>query len=180
VLVARELVLSQHAPIGSLTLLSSGPGALTGPRSTVLRNALAELDGKPLAELPGEVKRLWDTHLGPQAAVDGVPAEIADFLRTRMLASCAAGLKFMAESLLACPDRTAALAGLPGSSVLVVYGENDDAWAPAVQEDMARRLGAERVCIPGAAHSPAVEAPETVASILTTFWNAVECRRHGH
>jgi hypothetical protein len=39
------------------------------------------------------------------------------------------------------------------------------------------RLGAERVCIPGAAHSPAVEAPETTASTLTQFWNATECRR---
>ena len=59
----------------------------------------------------------------------------------------------------------------------MVYGEDDDAWDPAIQEDMALQLGAERVCIPGAAHSPAVEAPETTASTLTQFWNATECRR---
>ncbi len=178
-LVAQELMLAQAARISSLTLLSSGPGALTGPRATVLRGLLAQLDGKPAGELPAEVKRMWDTHLEPQAVADGTPPEIIGFLRTRMLASCATGLKSMAENLLACPDRTPARAMLGGARVLVVYGEDDDAWAPAIQEDMARQLGAERVCIPGAAHSPAVEAPETAASILTGFWNAVECSRHG-
>jgi hypothetical protein len=39
---------------------------------------------------------------------------------------------------------------------------------------MARRLGASRVCIPEAAHSPAVEAPATTASALTRFWDAAE------
>ena len=57
---------------------------------------------------------------------------------------------------------------------LVLYGEDDDAWTPAIQDDMASRLGARRVCIPGAAHSPAVEAPATTAGILTDFWNAAE------
>jgi pimeloyl-ACP methyl ester carboxylesterase len=82
----------------------------------------------------------------------------------------------MARGLLGCPDRTSALATL-GAPLLVIYGENDDAWAPSIQDDMAQRLRAERVCIPGAAHSPAVEAPETVASTLTTFWNSVETGR---
>ncbi len=95
-----------------------------------------------------------------------------------MLSSCATGLVSMAGHLLACPDRTPELAKLAGARMLVVYGEDDDAWAPAIQEEMALQLGAERVCIPGAAHSPAVEAPETAASILTTFWNAAECGRH--
>jgi pimeloyl-ACP methyl ester carboxylesterase len=39
---------------------------------------------------------------------------------------------------------------------------------------MAARLRAQRVCIPGATHSPAVEAPETTASALNKFWNAAE------
>jgi pimeloyl-ACP methyl ester carboxylesterase len=179
-LVARELLLSGAARISSLTLLSSGPGALTGPRATVLRGVLALLDGKPHDELPAEVKRLWETRLEPEAVAAGTPAEIIEFVRTRMLTSCAVGLKTMAEDLLACPDRTAALAKLPDARLLVVYGEDDDAWAPPIQEEMALQLGAERVCIPGAAHSPAVEAPETAASILTSFWNAAECGRRRH
>jgi pimeloyl-ACP methyl ester carboxylesterase len=83
----------------------------------------------------------------------------------------------MGEALLSCPDRTAALTKLGGVPLMVVYGENDDAWEPAAQEDMAAQLGAQRVCIPAAAHSPAVEAPETTASTLTGFWNTVECHQ---
>ena len=82
----------------------------------------------------------------------------------------------MGQILLSCPDRTKGLRQA-GGPLLVVYGEQDDAWAPAIQETMAERLGAQRVCIPGATHSPAVDAPETTASTLTKFWNATESRR---
>ncbi len=175
-LVAREIALAGTSMIGSLTLMSSGPGALTGPRAAILRAILAELDGTAPDDLGAEVKRLWDTHLEPAAITDGTPADVIEFLRTRMLRSCPTGLRSMGRGLLACPDRTPELAGL-GAPLLVVYGENDDAWEPAVQDDMARRLEAQRVCIPGAGHSPAVEAPETAASILTSFWNSAETRR---
>jgi pimeloyl-ACP methyl ester carboxylesterase len=56
----------------------------------------------------------------------------------------------------------------------VLYGEDDDKWEPAAQEEMAAWLTAERVCIPAAAHSPAVDAPETTASALNSFWQATE------
>jgi len=175
-LVARELLLAQTAQIGSLTMMSSGPGALTGPRAAVLRAVLAELEPVPPDGLAHEVKRLWDTQLEPAAIADGVPADVIDFLRTRMLRSCPTGLWSMGHGLLGCPDRTPALATL-GAPLLVIYGENDDAWAPSIQDEMARQLSAQRVCIPGAAHSPAVEAPATVTSTLTTFWNSVENTR---
>jgi pimeloyl-ACP methyl ester carboxylesterase len=175
-LVARELLLAQAAQVGSLTLMSSGPGALTGPRAAVLRAVLAQLKPAPPGGLAAGVRRIWDTQLEPAAIADGTPADIIDFLRTRMLRSCPTGLWSMGHGLLRCPDRTSALA-TTGAPLLVLYGENDDAWAPSVQDEMAHRLGAERVCIPGAAHSPAVEAPETVAGALTTFWNSVEAAR---
>ena len=175
-LVARELLLAQAARVGSLTMMSSGPGALTGPRAAVLRAVLSQLEPAPPGGLAAEVRRIWDTQLEPAAIADGTPAEVIDFLRTRMLRSCPTGLWSMGHGLLGCPDRTTALATL-GAPLLVIYGENDDAWEPSVQDEMAQRLGAERVCIPGAAHSPAVEAPETVASALTTFWNSVEAAR---
>jgi pimeloyl-ACP methyl ester carboxylesterase len=174
-LVARELLLAKAAKISSLTLMSSGPGALTGPRAAILRDVLAELDGTGPEGLPVQVERIWNTRLEPEAVAGGVPAPVIEFLRTRMLQSSPVGLRSMGETLLGCPDRTEALARAGGAPLLVVYGENDDAWDPATQEDMATRLGAQRVCIPAAAHSPAVEAPETTASTLTTFWNSVEC-----
>jgi len=175
-LVARELLLAQAARVGSLTMMSSGPGALTGPRAAVLRAVLSQLEPAPPGGLAAEVRRIWDTQLEPAAIADGTPADVIDFLRTRMLRSCPTGLWSMGHGLLGCPDRTSALATM-GAPLLVIYGENDDAWEPSVQDEMAQRLGAERVCIPGAAHSPAVEAPETVASALTTFWNSVEAAR---
>jgi len=176
-LVAREVLLAQATRVSSLTLMSSGPGGLTGPRAVLLKALLAELGLPAQEDLPDQVKRIWDAHLEPQAIADGTPDAIIEFVRTRMLSSSPTGLRCMAENLLGCPDRTKALARLGLAPLLVIYGEDDDAWDPAIQEDMALRLGAERVCIPGAAHSPAMEAPETTASTLTHFWNATECRR---
>ena len=175
----------RHRPLGtpaspaitSLTLMSSGPGALTGPRSVILQALLTELNGTAPSALQAEVERIWKTRLEPEAVAGGVPVEIIDFLRTRLLHSSAMGLRAMGQALLGCPDRVQALADLDGLPFMVVYGENDDAWEPAAQEDMAARLGAQRVCIPAAAHSPAVEAPATTASTLTAFWNSVECSR---
>jgi pimeloyl-ACP methyl ester carboxylesterase len=176
-LVAREVLLARAARISSLTLMSSGPGALTGPRAQILQALLAELDGIGPDRLGAEVERIWRTRMEPEAVSGSVPPAIIDFLRTRLLSSSPTGLRTMAETLLTCPDRTPALARLHSVPLMVLYGENDDAWDPAAQEDMAARLRAQRICIPAAAHSPAVEAPETTASTLTSFWNATECQQ---
>jgi pimeloyl-ACP methyl ester carboxylesterase len=176
-LVTREVLLARAARISSLTLMSSGPGALTGPRAQTLQALLAELDGIGPDRLGAEVERIWRTRLEPEAVSGSVPPAIIDFLRTRLLSSSPTGLRTMAETLLTCPDRTPALARMDSVPLMVLYGENDDAWDPAAQEDMAARLHAHRICIPAAAHSPAVEAPETTASTLTSFWNATECQR---
>ena len=176
-LVTREVLLAEEARVSSLILMSSGPGALTGPRAQILEGLLAELDGTGPSGLGAEIERIWQTRMEPEATAGGVPPAIIDFLRTRLLSSSPTGLKAMAQTLLTCPDRTRALARQHAAPVMVLYGENDDAWEPAAQEDMAARLRAQRVCIPAAAHSPAVEAPETTASTLTSFWNATECRR---
>jgi pimeloyl-ACP methyl ester carboxylesterase len=93
-----------------------------------------------------------------------------------MLANDPAGLVLMARHMLAAPDRTAELARLD-LPMLVIYGEDDNAWSPAGQEAMAQRLGATRLCIPAAVHSPAVEAPATTAGALTQFWDAAEAAR---
>lgn len=174
-LIARDAALAA-APILSLTLLSSGPGSLSGERAELLRGmltALEEADSSP-GRSRATIGMLWNERLEPQARADGVAEHIIAFLRKRMLSNSPAGLVSMGRYLLTCPDRTGELASLGGPPILVLYGENDDAWRPAVQERMARRLGAERVCIPGAGHSPAVEAPETTASTLSAFWRAAE------
>jgi len=176
-LIARETALAGEARISSLTLLSSGPGSVTGSRAEMLRGMLGWLDaeaGDSPDQLPAHVGVLWDQHLAPQARADGVPEPIIEFLRTRMMSNNPTGLVAMGRYLLACQDRTAELAALDGPPILVLYGEHDDAWRSDVQERMARQLRVQRVCIPGVGHSPAVEAPETTASTLTGFWGASE------
>jgi len=183
-LIAREAVLAgeqARSMVASLTLMGSGPDALTGTRAQELTGMLAVLgiEGRELpdaATLRDGVAGVWHTYLEPQAVAAGVPAPVVAFLGRRMLGNDPAGLVLMAQNMLAAPDRTAELARLAraGLPMLVIYGENDNAWSPAAQEDMARRLGARRHCIPAAMHSPAVEAPATTASALTQFWDASE------
>ena len=181
-LVTREALLRTRAQddIGSFTLMSSGPSALTGPRADELRLMLTALDVDSAGALPSRavlrdgIFGLWRKYLEPQAVADGVPAPIVAFLAKRMLSNDPYGLVHMARHLLSAPDRTSELARLDRIGMLVIYGENDISWSPGAQETMARRLGARRICIPGASHSPAVEAPATTAIALTQFWDAAE------
>ena len=184
-LIAREAVLRHAAAFESLTLLGSGPGAIGGERAAALRRLVAALDPadgsvpddrRALAAL---VRQQWHDEHEPQARADGVDEHIIAFLKERTLRTCPVHFIVLARYLLDCPDRTGELAGVvaAGLPAQVVYGEDDDAWPPAEQHEMAARLGAERACIPGAAHSPAIDAPVTTASILTNFWNAAERRQ---
>jgi pimeloyl-ACP methyl ester carboxylesterase len=131
-------------------------------------------DRPDTAALRTGIAELWRSYLEPQAVTAGVPADIVAFLGRRMRGNDPDGLVLMAAHMLAAPDRTAELARLDRLPMLVIYGENDNSWSPAAQENMARRLGARRLCIPAAVHSPAVEAPATTASALTQFWDAAE------
>jgi len=175
-LVVREALLGGARHVGSVTFMSSGPAQLTGPAADELIALLGYLDGESPEVMRNTVEKIWDSVLGPQAVAAGVEPDIAAFLRDRMLANSPVGLQVMAKYLLQAPDRTSELAGGLHVPVLVLYGEDDDKWEPTAQEEMAGRVGAERVCIPGAAHSPAVDAPETTASALNRFWHAAEGR----
>jgi pimeloyl-ACP methyl ester carboxylesterase len=176
-LVAREAVLAADASPASITLMSSGPGALPGERAAEVRSFLdAVADASTPDDLRNTVAGTWHKSLKAKATAAGVPAHIVAFLQERMLGNSATGLVVMARQLLVTDDRTAELAKLD-LPVFVLYGEDDNAWPTDIQEDMAARLTARRECIPGAAHSPAVEAPATTAHALTDFWNATELAR---
>jgi len=178
-LIAREAVLATAGgELASVTLMSTGPAALTGPRAKELRGMLEVLgaeDGLPApTALQAGICDIWQSYLEPRAVADGVPGPVVAFLAKRMLSNDPNGLVLMARHLLTAQDRTAELARLRDLEILVIYGEDDNSWSPDAQEAMATRLGARRVCIPGAVHSPAVEAPATTAATLTQFWNATE------
>lgn len=169
-LVTRETVLGGQAKLLSYAAMSSGPARVDGERAADARNLVTALETDPTRERLAE---LWERNLDGPARESGVPEEVYHFLRTRMLANDPAGLAGMGTEILSAPDRTAELAAVDLPK-LVLYGENDTTWPPEVQAVMAQRLSADRVVIPGSAHSPNVEAPETTASALNEFWNRAE------
>ena len=159
---AKEQEHGLHRTLSAFNLTTLGVGDGGRPDTAALRAGIAEL---------------WRSHLEPEASAAGVPDDIVAFLGRRMRANDPDGLVLMAAHMLAAPDRTAELARLDQLPMLVIYGEDDNTWSPVAQENMARRLGARRLCIPAAVHSPAVEAPTTTASALTQLWDAAEATR---
>ncbi|MGN6605406.1 MAG: alpha/beta fold hydrolase [Jatrophihabitans sp.] len=164
-LVARAAVLARPAAVRSLVLLCSGPAALDGDRRARLEQLEPVLREHGLATVYSLSQAAARTDPG---WVEPRP-ELAAFYERRFLASTADGLLGMGAALRAEPDRVAELAAA-GVPVLVACGERDDAWAPAVQQDMAQRLGAPFVVIPDAAHSPAIEHPAATVAVLQAFW----------
>ncbi|TMQ96224.1 alpha/beta hydrolase [Actinomadura soli] len=173
-LVSRETVLADRVRPASLTLMSSGPCAVTGQAATKaqsLRDAVPQLG----------MQAIWEIALEPDYTGRGLEPEIVAFIKARTLGNSETGLACMANEILTSPDHVEDLAKHCADTslrTLVLYGENDDVWEPAAQAAMAERLNASKVVIPGAAHSPAWDAPETTATALTAFWNQAEhpCR----
>lgn len=163
-LVVRAAVLADPSLFRSVVLMGSGPSGLTGPRADVL-----PLMKEILEE--GGLFAVWEASQSLPNARQHDP-EVLAFLRKRFLSSHPAALHGMSDALVAEPDRVDELAatGLP---LLVVYGEADDAWSPALQADMAARLGAPVVVVPDALHSPAAENPSYTAKVLIDFLRRV-------
>jgi pimeloyl-ACP methyl ester carboxylesterase len=163
-LVARAAVLARPQAFRSLVLMGSGPAALTGPRVALfpLMRPLLEQGMPALVEAMDALNASDQRWLALDASFQG-------FLRDRMLASSPHALMGMADALTGEPDRVEELraTGLP---VLVLHGEADDAWTPALQAEMAERLGATHAVIPDALHSPAVENAEATAKALLAFY----------
>lgn len=164
-LVCRSAVIAEPSRFASLVLLSSGPAHLDGRRRRnidVMRPLLAS------AGLPG----VYAAMMGAAAAEPGFvapPPELAEFLERRFLGGSVEMLDGMGAALSHEPDRVAELRAT-GVPVLVLHGADDDAWLPAIQQDMARRLGARHVVVEGAAHSAAVENPDATIAALLDFW----------
>ena len=164
-LITRAAALHRPSALASLTLMSSGPAALVGPRVDVLVFLPEVIAAGGMAAVADASEQL----AAADPAGAGAPQEVRDFLRQRWLRSSPVGLVAMGEALRTEPDRVDALraTALP---LLVLHGAEDDAWSPAEQAAMARRLGAAYEVVPGARHSPAVEAPPATAEALLRFW----------
>jgi pimeloyl-ACP methyl ester carboxylesterase len=169
-LICRQAVLD-GGPARSLTLLSSGPAALGGTKGQLIEAM------RPFLVEQG-VPAVWEASKAMDAAepaIAPVSPAVAAFLERRFLASPAAALLGMGEAVITASDQTEELAAtrLP---TFVVHGDTDDAWPLDAQREMARRLGARQLEIPGCGHSPAVDDPDATADALLDFWAAVDGR----
>jgi pimeloyl-ACP methyl ester carboxylesterase len=166
-LIAQAAVVRQPAAVASLTLLCSGPGQPgqdTRDRLVLLVDAL---DRMPMPAVHTAMLAR-----DAAAGVSAPPPRIAEFTRRRFLATQPAHLTSLARQVLVAADQSDRLAeaGLP---VLLACGEQDETWPEPARDRMARRLGARRVVIQGATHSPAMERPDCTARMLAEFWASV-------
>jgi len=160
--LAAAAASTEPLPWRSLTLLSTGPGAIDpaeAGRTRLLLDALASMD----LESIWQVMRQLDGDKQPERP------EIAEFLHRRWLANVPEALVAMGSHLVAAPDRVAELAAV-ALPKLVMSGVQDYAWPVQEQSEMAERLGAQRVLIDGAGHSPNAERPAATAAALAEFW----------
>jgi pimeloyl-ACP methyl ester carboxylesterase len=163
--VARAAVIAEPARFASLVLMDSGPTGIDGGRRARierLRPVLVEHGMSAVYDAMTELAAADPGYVPP------TPAQEA-FLRKRFLASDPVGLFAMGTAVIDEPDRVDELAATD-VPLLVLAGANDDAFPPEAQAEMAKRLGASYVEVPGAGHSPAVENPAGTAAALINFW----------
>lgn len=188
-----------------MALLAPGPVVLAGlsmggyvalallERHPGLVHGLALLDTKATADDDGarsnrlrvaaEVESLG--HAGPvlgmARATLGATSrerrpELVGTLHGWISGQSAAGIAWSQRAMAARPDRTAALAGFAGPTVVLV-GQEDEITPPAGAEQMASALpGARLVVVPAAGHMSPVEQPEAVARALDELVRTVRDR----
>jgi len=164
-MVAREALLqygSERPPLASVTFLGTGPARIAGNSGARARLLLGVSRFLTLAQIQRIIP--VDRHPDP---------DVSRFLLGRWLGNDRASIQEMARALLGEPDRIDQLAArlrewsLP---TLVTCGEAETTWPTEEQREMARRLDAAFVGIPGAGHSPNTEAPDLLAAALLDFW----------
>jgi pimeloyl-ACP methyl ester carboxylesterase len=168
-LVARRAVLDDPSMVASFVLMDTGPGAIAGDIFHQVRAFQDLMRASGAAAVWAALKAL-DEALGRQEPED---PEVRDFIARRFHANSPACLLAMAQALLVEDDRVEALGELP-LPMLVTYGSDEDRWPPAIQREMAERLGVACAEIPSAGHSPAVDNPDRTVQVLVDFWTTVD------
>lgn len=164
-LVVRDAVLADPLAAEGLTIIASGPAALPDHQQALLRMFVDVMNRQGLeAVLHG--KRAMEAAAGTQSQEPDVEA----FLTNRFLSNSPGSLQAMIETLCGISDQIDALATVAPPTAVIV-GDQDDAWPPHEQRVMAQRLGATLVELPGVGHSPAVAAPEPVASAIAALYD---------
>ena len=166
-LVSRAAAVAGPGAVRSLTLMSSGPAAVPAPADAQIGLLVQAL---PVMDL----ETIWVAKRQIEGQTETVPPrpEVEDWMHRRFVANHPASLLRMAQQLLTAADATDELAGV-GLPLLVLFGDQDDVWPPALQAATAARLGARTVALPAVGHSPAADAPEQTVAALLEFWAPV-------
>ncbi|MFJ9415764.1 alpha/beta fold hydrolase [Streptomyces sp. NPDC101227] len=171
-LIARAAVLdAAPAPLpwASLTLMSCGPAAVGAAQRVRTRMLVDALGGMDMDDI-WQVMRAVEAEGATAAA-----AEVEAFRHRRWMSTVPEQLIATGRQLIDEPDRVAELAAVPLRK-LVVSGTDDETWPVPGLDEMARRLGAERVVVDGGGHSPGVHRPAETARALTAFWSPARDR----
>ncbi|MEU6343058.1 alpha/beta hydrolase [Streptomyces sp. NPDC046977] len=154
-------------PWASLTLMSSGPAAIEAAQQARTKLLLEALSSMDMESVWRAMRELDAEDLEGTAGATG---EVEEFLHQRWLRTVPEQLMATGKQLIAEPDRVAELAAVP-LRTLVLSGAVDHAWPVPWMDDMAERLGARRVVVEGAEHSPNTERTAETAAALVAFWN---------
>jgi pimeloyl-ACP methyl ester carboxylesterase len=166
-LVRAAVLTADPVPYTSLTLMSSGPAAVTSAQRTRAQTLVDFLPGTDM-ETAWQAMRATDAENNTD---DETPAWLAEFLHRRWVNTVPEQLIATARQLMTETDRVGELAAVPLPK-LVVSGEVDYVWPVSWLDEMAVRLGARRVVVKGAEHSPNAERPAETAAALIAFWTA--------
>jgi pimeloyl-ACP methyl ester carboxylesterase/anti-sigma regulatory factor (Ser/Thr protein kinase) len=158
----------------TVTLLNSGSGPVHQSQHDKLRLLITALEHL-------DMERIWQAKAAHDSANGWVPPspEVEDFMHRRFVGTDPAGMAAMARLLLEGPAQDFADTS---AELMTAFGIQDpDSWSWQSQVDLAARWDMRLALIPDAAHSPAVEAPETTASLLAGFMHRpadIRCVRH--
>ncbi|MFI6844718.1 alpha/beta fold hydrolase [Kitasatospora sp. NPDC050467] len=171
--VVREAVLAAAAegplPWRSLTLMSTGPGAIEPGEAERTKLLISVLPTMSLEEIWQVLQQMEEGSGDP--ARHRTP-EVTGFLHRRWLANVPQALMTTGSHLVDAPDLVDELAAAAGAlPALVLSGVRDYAWPVPEQTKMAERLGARRVVVEDADHSPNAEQPAATAEALAGFWS---------
>nr|WSX76974.1 alpha/beta hydrolase [Streptomyces sp. NBC_00899] len=166
-IVRASLLADGPGPWASLTLMSSGPAEITADQQ--VRTQLL-IDHLPTMDMETAWRAMRALDADREDSPEN-PGWLDDFLHRRWVTTAPEQLIATARQLMTEPDRVGELAAVPLPK-LVLSGEVDYAWPIPQLDAMAERLGARRVVIKGAEHSPNAERPAETAAALIAFWAA--------
>jgi pimeloyl-ACP methyl ester carboxylesterase len=156
-LVAQRAAVLAPSHWASLTIFCSGPGAI--PNVPELPMTIDVLETMSMPEA-------WDKYRD----LDAQAEPTYELMKRRWAMSDPRSVITHAKHLVSEPSIIAEVraTGLP---TYVVYGENDDAWPLAMQDEMAAELGAPVTVIANAGHCPNEDQPAVTAMVLADFWD---------